>query len=587
MVEQKIYHRSESDNRRIDTLTDEIHFRAVFSLASDVCFGRQLDLGPYEIPRNEVTGLVSTLGLRGLRGVLDSAIERPLPVGEPPSEHEDGSDVLWVDAPYRFPEYMSDAPRLDLIQEAKQFGQELLATAYLCLGQDVHSKIRELQEAATEDEQVAVLAWLYERCYNMTQKTRGLTDDAEDNYYHPIRLSPRAIGKYPSHALSPTCLGISVIAASFFEQASIEYMHMGVMRTRVEAEYLTLVDMLDNFATIIENSLEEKLDIPDAIYQKMSEVADGVFESVMTDRGFHAANVVKLKESWYIFDSNFHVVSPIMHSNIEEAYAHLNEFRDTAPGLEVSVQIHPSRATSKDVWMLGLYVLSHAPQYNRDELRAVMTGVDVSVIERFHEIVMPELERVVVDDLESEIPGSAAAIGDILAELGGDAFYECFEKYVLWGEAIDIVQKRCVHDESYIERRLNDIEQLWVPIVASVTIKLVNALRSDFHQLPHVKIEGGLPAQRIGLAVLKEFDNYCGGDVSPSFWVSNWASSIPVIDAIALDSPRPGQHSLAKIHAASVRYSSLQYTKGYDIISEFISSQKEVNDAEGRPQDAG
>src|SRR5258708_6100145 len=88
----------------------------------------------------------------------------------------------------------------------------------------------------------SLIEWLHQRIVDIhnidlpVENVDGQEDDDDEQaapsqtpvFYHPMRLSPKMLGKYPDMPMQPTCLSASILAASFFEKASTPYMHAGV-----------------------------------------------------------------------------------------------------------------------------------------------------------------------------------------------------------------------------------------------------------------------------------------------------------------------------------------------------------------------
>lgn len=569
------------EKRRIDTLTDEIAFRELIELASEVCFGHQLEFEPYKSPQHEAARVIAKLGARGLRSLLDTDADTLTTRGwdERDTDGEDGIEHLWIDAPHRFPQLTSDEPRLHLVHEARQFGQELLDMAYRCLGPEIHEKARAFREATSDEVQLDIILWLHNRLNEFAYGGRGLELNEEgaevDGFYHPVRLSPLAIGRYPDHRLSPTCLGISIIAASFFEKAGADHLHVGVMRTAMQAQFSRLHLLLDHIREVAET---KGTSVVESVQKSITATASSVRERLSNDTGFHAANLVRLQSgAWATLDANFYIISLDDKPNSAKGkiYEILRQYEESAPGLELTyLRRAGAPADSIMAWLIDERM--PRPQYDDDTLRRILLEEDESIPDKLRQIIMPEL-------LKDQTGGRPEVVEFIDKMYSQNAFYGCFEKYVLWGESLEVVLGRCKQDGEYLRRRIDDLKSMWVPAVVSMAVQATNQYAEYCRCDDHEMLEVGLPAQRIGLAVLKDFDLYCGGDISPGFWISNWASQIPVIEAMDSEDKvsRPGQHRLARAHAASLSWSRLRYEKSCGIVNSFISRQKEAKNGEG------
>lgn len=556
--------------RNIDTLTDEVYFKELLEFASQVCFGEQTYARPFKKSHDNSEQITHKLGARGLRNALDY-IAYPDEYYQGIVAEDDETEYILTDSYLRHTEDFSDQPKIDLIHQAEQFGQKLLETSYLSLGQDVFEKIDQIKHASTDVDMFDVITWMASRLRELSDSNRGLDDGPLNSHYHPVRLSPLAVGVYPRHDLSPTCLGVSVIAASFFHKAGLTQLHAGVMETQSQSH---LGDLVSSLNYLKELSSEKVIDNPtmtEAIAERIDEIGAELLRRRNEDFGFHSANLVRMQSKWLLLDSNFDVISLMPDEECDRNYALLKEFKTDAPGLELSLRSE----SSSDTFLLAMIFASlEPPALDELTLRKVILEEDESTSEKLFGIIEESIKLTFERDGRLNINPQES-------QVGSDIFHKVFERYVLWGDDLIKVLDCCKKDQAYLERRIADLKNLWVAILlavlvdhGSVSIENIKNYDEGFSQ-PHTLLEVGLPAQRIGMAVLKDFDDYCGGNLSPSFWTNNWASQIPIADLMRYHNKRPGQSELAFNHANHIKLTDLRYAKINGNLKKFIPNPEE------------
>lgn len=566
---------SEADQRRIDTLTDEINFRELTDMASQVCFGKKLNFEKYQMPDSESAHVIAKLGSRGLRSMLNS----DQPHQDPFFEDRD--------------EFV-DEPNLQVIYEAKQFGQELLDTAYKCLGDDVYEKIDEYKNAQSYIEKTYVLEWLYNRLVDITVDSAELEDgDDESLFYHPIRLSPKAIGVYPNNNVKPTCLGVSVIAASFLEQAGVEHFHAGAIRNGTQQAIYTLSD--DLLSSELESNLTSRLSDSsttlDSVSEKILESASQTMKSYTVDGGYHAFNVIKIdhpnyEDSWILFDPNFGILINLLgEDEISRASTNLTRFENEAPGLELTVGAISNVILNGQIDYMSMLLDFPEPKLDDVELRSIFTEEYESVVEKLRDFfIKAVIVNAVIETAKPSADTKDSFDADFLDNIVSGAenvFEKCLDDYVLSGNTIYDVQERCRIDKNYLNRRIDDMRSLWAAMIPAIIVNYAqHVIEEPSVKDMHCVFELGLSAQRIGLAVLTDFDVHCDFGISPSFWMSNWPSQIPVIDSAARPSGRIGQNSVTKKMVDNLLNKDLLYAKSYGIIKEFLADHTDCEGGE-------
>lgn len=563
------------DVRRIESLTAPMLFDELLQLASEVCLHRPLEFKPRDEVVDSQAAIVAKLGLGGLRAAIDISRGRDWPITplREDDESSEDTDFIQLDSPLREPKAYSDEVDLDILDKARQFGEALLDEAYKTLGQDVYQKLVEFRAAQTDTEQLKVIEWLDKRLAQMTDKQRGFAEDTQDgaSYYHPIRLAPQAIGRYPDHNYNPTCLGVSVIAASFFEQAGADHMHGGVMESRLE-RYLN--DTSELMLEVAESYPQHyEVELPAVLNAGLEKKAIDTAVRMITDGGYHAASYVRLKSGdWCQVDSNYNASGVVQadtnNQELTDRFGELQSFASVAPGLELTAGMGMSTLSLwlRD-WLKGG---SSADLPDQNEITQFL-------LETEHES-LPELikQRFITPFFTGERAGVGPLHQKIINELSGhaiyeDAFYTAFEKYVLWGESPGAMLARCASDSAYLACRTEDIRALPLVVAASTGLNLVNYHAGDFGQENHSTVEVGLPAARVGMAVLSDFAMYCDDRLPASFWLTHWPSYVPMTETVDDASRSSAQDSILSNKLNWLTHVNLKYIKSHVIVQSFLS----------------
>lgn len=576
MTESNPYHYEMRDQRTIDTLTDEVRFRDVLQLARSVCLPREFEHEPYrpELTPNE--RVVAALGATGLRTALDSS--KDFSILSPPTDDSrtrgltrENEEYIFADTPLRKPHAFSDTPDLHLAHEAKQFGQDLLRDAYRCLGHDVHDQIKAFQAASTDEERKDILAWVGNRLHAISAADKSLdrAADIADDYYHPVRLSPKALGIYPNTHTSPTCLSVGMMTASFLEQAGAQHLHGGVMATQKCNELSSLAYNLYETRTYVENNFSSHHQ-SDFLLSYTTREEEDTIVSAFAPESFHSANLVRLEENWVVFDANFNVLESYGEEDsaqLDTIYHNLHEFERSAPGLELTFK-------STEIICLNAAKIPfettqpYLPE--TDRLAIVLQEETEALPTKLYDVSAEQFRDIITHGSYSNDTQRDAYI-KAFDDIGYDLFYAYLHSHVLHGDSIEAMQQRAQTDSAFLQRRVEDLQGAWDFMLIALQTHSGYIVASQQLRAAHPMLEVGLPDQRIGFSVVKEFDTYCEGGVSPSFWLSNWSSHIAKINAIAEDSQRPGQRTITGATALALEDSSLQYSKDFVIINEFTS----------------
>lgn len=515
--------------------------------------------------------IIAQLGVYGLRTAFDHFTVDwsydHLKDKDHPSELD---REVCPDSVLRLPLRFNQSTDFEVAHRAKQFGEVLLHKSFACLGPDAPQKARQLSMATSEEEQLEIILWLHGRLFDMSHNKHGIDTseddfDVNDGLYHPARLSPMAIGKYPQIDLSPTCLGVSVLAASFFERAGLKHLHAGVMQTNLEAE-----DYL------ISDTLSRHLDsLPEHMQPYLKSVTRNVFKRSQQDYGFHAGNVVQLASGrWLQFDSNFDSIGFTYQDSIDQKYDDLVALKDVAPGLELGYVDYRTVAAGVTESIENIQDI----QYDDTGLVRALLESDEAIESSLHQAIMPEIKALLFADDHNGLER------EFLEDSLDQAFSKCLERLVLWNNPIDEVRQRCLKDPAFLSRTIEDLKNIWKPTLLLMLVAVRDNQRETLQQNTHAQLELGLPAQRIGLAVLNDYDSYLNSGLSANFWLNNWPSQVPRIEAAERfkdlgdlgDSNEHLPHTVTN-NSTWILTSILRYTKSDRILYSYLKDQGAEN----------
>lgn len=597
--------------RRIDAAVDRAFFDELYELAVDTCLSSE----PVIVPKSttERAQLLRVLGTKGL-GVAMDCFKTPELFEPIDTEHPDGNDFFYVTetSPMRYPGAFNAEASPRIQEKIEAFGTGLLNEAYLVLGTDVKPMVRRFCEAQTDDEQIEVLEWLHKRCQAMTARqwrriyaasfgyVKGETpkEREENAFYHPIRLSPKAIGTYPHNTLEPTCLAISMITSSFASQAGAEQLHAGVMKTRDE----TLYDSYLECMTLCAQRAHEAgiIDLRDHIAQKI--VAG---QEKYTNIGFHAVTLIKLRSgSWYCIDPNYnrkYVLDERDGNDVEDAYQQLMSFDDDAPGLELSVSLEHSSVISA----IG-NTLDDIDEFIIDEraLQEILMSDDPeSLPHRICGLIEGSLAARSGNDVVKISPGLQELLGTSLdLDEAETVFHKSFVnywlKFVLDNMDPSELLERCRENSAFREiivKRTKYIPFLALLGCAAGVYDLEREAKDMNDARYHDILEIGRPAYRIGCAVLSDFATYCGSNLSPSFWYTYWPSKIPITETLSIEAMTrsSAMKQMMDANATWARLLPFTYYHQNGIIREFAkqrlsgavaSEESEGTNGQGEPE---
>lgn len=578
MEQNDSMHRSIHEDTLLERAIIPRAFRSLADTAESLCLSRPLERNTRREPSHE-TALLSKLGIHGLRMAIEIASGAEVPI----ETEDDASSVSATDV-IRTPELFSHEPYEEAVAWAEDFGAALLDEAYQTLGSDVEAQLRNYRQATTPEEQLSVITWLNDRLVKMKETDdycEGPAEDNGENYllYHPLRLSPKAIGQYPDISLPPTCLGFSIIAASFMRAAGAETLHAGVMMTDGDSNTCEIMYQAELSAAEISKLALDKTALSASLISRNKEY----FEQLVADRGYHAVALARLMDgTWCQIDSNYNATTrydaEYMNEKIEQAYATLKEMRPIAPALEIGVSMNATTPLTLHLDQWRELSMEELDGY-RTRIADILTGSDEeSVAQRLHECIVDahialyplsndenedirKAERYYRDEFlfeDSELNEGAAYYSQQTNV--ADAIAHLLNQYVFYEEPVIEVMARCRSDGSYCERRVEDVLAI-IPALRTTSADGL-AVISEGYPTPHAQLEIGNTETRVGFAVFSDIASYFPNDVPATFWHASWPSLIPVTER-AHEHGEIGQNRGIHNMLALVQAKNLRYTKDY------------------------
>ena len=534
------------------------------------------------IERREISDdekLVRHLGANGLRFAFevcnDDGITHP--------DHLDKVYQIITD-----PESLTDEIPSDVLEWAEAYGAALLDETFGCLGDDAPAKAEAYKNSQSANEQMEILKWLDERLNTMARKTKNITND---NVYHPARLSPKLIGRYPNTTLPPTCLGLEILSASFLRKAEAPMLHAGVMCT----EYYNDLVRVAAYATAVGRRLYERAGDTDLVQLLDSWHSYTLDQLNRGHNGFHTATVTRLADGkWAIVDPNFSYTSYSSldenNKKLDEVYAQLNDLADVAPNLMIGARFwsltYPKDLISFDK---DVELSCYEPSDNvRASIEQVLTDdEDESIPRQIAGVVMriyDEIYGQYDDGLNTMIRDKLAYRGETCETCDKGmcgTVYGLIEKYVLREQSPIEMKELCRRDKNYLNRCVNDI----VNAAAALRAAEANYLTSDsvlysqriveeddFRGGMHPSMELGRTEINIGLAVLSDFASVVAGDpLPPTFWHSAWTSLVPITETAHAAKTDAQRQAVAKM-GEYLRYRGLTYATANCIVESDVSA---------------
>lgn len=577
-------------------------FHQLASLVEHVCLSTPLQEARVR-ERDATRRLVDQLGVRGLRAALELVVSK-----DRFRAQDDEGRALTSSSPMKWHDLFSLERDDEVIEWAERFGSQLIAESYAILGRDADQQVERFRNATTVEEQVSVMEWLSERIRAIAEDPEAdsvdvsnMTEDEALSIglkYHPIRLSPKAIGQYPEVRIPPTCLGVSIVGTSFLERCGVDVMHAGVMASMHQQDLEDVIATQRKAIQEIE-AYAGRTDITEALMRK----ADRLYQSLLFDRGFHAAVYAKLRDgTWYQLDPNYqashHIDASFIVERLDEVHDTLTQFNHVAPGLEVATRFSHCSLSGAMRTKYESDDLEFTREWQARAAEILTDDNDESWVQRVYEFAIDRLRDLQASHTDAEaIRGNTAlALEIFMSDVDSgleepdvrsqqnymaDIMYGMIEDYLLAGEAVEVLKERCRSDESYLTRKIQDI---WAMAhLAHVTI-ISAGYDARMGATTHSAVELGLPAARIGMAVLSDFALYMRASLPASFWLTEWSSVIPATMANVEKETRPSQKILHNT-LGWIADKSLYYFADYDKILETTAKLLNVESPEEVEQD--
>ena len=565
-----------------DECLDRQRFSELLTFATKICLTNPPEY--LEKTPSRADNVVAKLGVRGLACALDSGSEPQYFTTSQRDEYFVGETIM------RSPEMFSRGQDTLATAQIEQFGEALLDEAYRSLGVDVEQKIHEFTAAETIDDQIRVLEWLVKRMNRLVSDNQIARGDNEENpFYHPIRLSPKALGVYPQHQFRPTCLGMSVLSSSFVQQTGTPMLHAGML-SDVVAEKRELLS-----SSLLYGAKSPSFDHNPALRDRLKQAGQSVHDGIRNS-GFHAVTLVQLlDESWYVIDPNlrssYRVTDQTRNEAITAAQEDLETFEEVAPGLERCVRMQ-KQFSWPAIFTAAVNTMEYS-DVNRDELVALCQSTPENLLAYACEYVHARFTEYAADDslhgqvielMKSDWIKEAYTydwqherkVDDPVSE----AIIRAAHKYFLWDEHPDEVAERIARDPEYCADRLQDLSvlpqmavieaALFVDLHDTNYINFLTATNGVAGGKDHTGFEIGRSAFRVGATVLSDFATAYDFGVSPAFWLSNWASKIPITETLVHESTR-AQETMLLYNATWLEDVSLKYYNQDDIIKKQYS----------------
>mgnify|MGYP001079257846 CR=1 FL=1 len=515
--------------RKIENEAERAQFNDLLGLAWRTCLGREPEaVEPHGQPGGEAQ-VLQYFGLRGFRAALDI--------------HQRFGPVDWLtcyeaqpvfdDTPIREPQLFSDPLELDMLYQTEAFGAALLREAYLCLGDDAREHMQRLHAARDDDAFADTLNWMHQRLRAMgvNEASHALAGN-----YHPARLAPRLIGAYPGHNTPPSCLGLSLIAASFLHEAGVEILHGGVMQRRNQEMTQRVADFCDWLPDVARDVYGCKL--PPNMSELLVDRRQNSQIAALQDDSFHATILAEAPSGrWFQIDpaQGSCILDDEAMLRLHTGRMFLQNGKSLMPGLETimwSPRLSPASRACEQMLAGGSRDMLATPEAVARLLRNAVPEALTQIIKQ--EVLEPFFKALRYD-IQANIDWRIATNEPIKLEDGStietlDAAMYALSGFVLWDEAPQKVLDRCRRDEAYLWRRVEDIRAL--PFLTALWL-MVEEVRYDVGTPQHTMLEIGFPAHRIGAAVLNDFATYCYPEIPPRLRLKAWpASQIPISETI-------------------------------------------------------
>ncbi|MGH7218459.1 MAG: hypothetical protein ACREGE_03415 [Candidatus Microsaccharimonas sp.] len=490
------------------------------------------------------------------------------------------------------PESFSDQPNLRILENTERFGQAIIDESFSILGSDAHDWVRKLKNATTEDEEIAVVSWLDERIYNISNKSRSSSseDDESAHFYPPHRISPKFIGSYPKLDVQPSCLSASIIAASFFERAEKPILHGGVTAPGNEAGTELLLHTLRKIAN---RSTESPTQNSDAQLHKLATIVQAASEWIKRPLAQHGALYVKLSNNWVQFDTYnnaTHLLFDAETQHLDTLHEHLSEWSSVLPNLEFSTTILPDRGmqlATAEGSNLALALAEYEYPANAGLIETIAQALETIPQESYRSYLYDTCLKPLLDTrfhpfskhgdvtLRTLLDGTLQEAETPKLQTNGmydSTLRRIFEKalqgFVSWENTPDEFIAQCTTDPAYRRRRAEDF--LSMPQVMAV-FAAQNIAQAD-RGFGHLSVDIGNPAMRVGLATLSDFARYDSHPLPASFWATHWPGAVSLLENMDNPPASASDWKLTFNGLLSILVHPFTSSHNYDKINTFLST---------------
>ncbi len=529
----------------------EVVFNELLEYATEVCLTNPPEyLTENEPSRYETTApedaLVQQLGARSLATVLElkDGIHKPDPEAK-----------FHITELLEEPEAFSGKANLRILENAERFGRAIINESFAILGSDAYDWVRKLENATTEEDELAVINWLDSRLRKISNKSRNASseEDESSHFYPPFRISPKFIGNYPRPSVQPSCLSASIIATSFFERAGKQVLHGGVTAPGNEAGTELFLYMLRNIATSGDDTLAQN---NDAHKRTLTGTLQKAGDWVKRPLAQHGAVYARLSKYWVQFDT-YNNASHLLYTeeteHLDNLHNHLSQWSNTLPNLEFSTSILPNRSMqlatpigSRFAFTLAEYEYPDTSELLQTIEAALETIPEESYLTYLYESCLTPLLDTNYHPFSKH---EDATLMTLLEETLEEArtpkrqntgmydtplrvvFEKAVRKFINWEATPEEFIHKCTTDRAYRQRRVEDF--LSLPRLMSVFA--AQSAAQDDYGFGHLSVDIGNPAMRIGLATLSDFALYDEYPLPASFWTTHWPGAVSLLEN--LDNP--------------------------------------------------
>lgn len=446
---------------------------------------------------------------------------------------------------------------------------------------DYSSDVEVNSEPIVIDFRESTLSEVHEVVDSMIEVELGEEEniDLDDNggyFYHPTRLSPKLIGVYPEVHTRTTCLGVSLLAASFFNAAGADYVHAGVMHTALDST--RMVQLMSTNTTIV-TADELGFRLNNAAEKALLDIEDSLYKLRRSDSGHHAVSIVKLTDgSWVYFDPNYIALDrfhEVDNADTNKMFEALQSIERVDRSVSLIHRNSEGRYSDFFIWAIDdLYQLQR--DHTAEQLDAIMASENV------------------IDGLKDYLLGVAAELSTyetifnfmVACTKEGDkesyadkVFSHVIDKYFLAGMEPDAIAERCKTDPAFRARRIEDLHMLPYMMILRSISEFSSYLTRGVHA-PAALLEVGMPAFRLGACVLSDFSVYVGNEVPLSFWVANWPSHVAVEGHLPDQNDDRAQAELGRRMSSIIRCGLLRHFTSYGIIHKFLEQGVEKTDGD-------